>query len=187
MALSNQQQIFLNQLKRNKGDTYKTIADVGLEADHFYSWKEDLSFALAYKKTVQNIITVLNQENYVGALRKINEAVQNGVRQDMVTHSHKVMSNGESFFEVKTTSKYLGVPAEILKLCLQQNSISQAITLLCNEGVIPAALAEKINLKAEEITEEMAKVFDGESNVESLNESRLVGIIQGAVLGGSED
>lgn len=186
MALTTEQERFLIKYVNAKGNVYQALEEMGLEINHLMMWKENQEFEFRYKETVQKVLTFLNQQNYMIGVRKLNEALTYGLKQDTITHSHKILDTGETQYEVKKTTKNLGVTPEILKLALQESTIVKAINTLVNNGVIPNSIARKILLKSEELATEMQKAFTI-NDEETINESRALSIIKTAILGATNE
>jgi hypothetical protein len=189
MALTEEQQRFLLRYTNNKGDFYKTIETMGLELSHVTSWQSsDHAFASEYKKTKQIIIQHLKEENYMLAVLKINDALINGVSQDTVENTHRIGGtdndgNDVTVFQVKRTTKNLGVPSWAIRESLQESSIVKAVNTLAAEGVIPTTIARKILSSANKISNEIIESFDISSESEYVNDKKVISLIQAAVLG----
>jgi hypothetical protein len=189
MNMTNEQQRFLSRYINNKGDFYKTVESMGLDAAHILSWQQNYKeFDKTFRETKRIVLQHLKDENYMMAALRINDILVNGLTHHTVTQKHRVIDDeGNSEFEVTRTSKQLGVPSEYIKMALQESSIVKAVNTLSAEGVIPASIARKILQSAEKISKEIIDSFDIDSNSEYLSDKKAIALIKAAVLSGSDD
>jgi hypothetical protein len=185
MNMTNEQQRFLSRYINNKGDFYKTVESMGLDAAHILSWQQNYKeFDKTFRETKRIVLQHLKDENYMMATLRINDALVNGVTHHTVTQKHRVIDDeGNSEFEVTRTSKQLGVPSEYIKMALQESSIVKAVNTLSAEGVIPASIARKILQSANKISEEIVASFDVSTDSEFINDKKAINLIRAAVLG----
>ncbi len=182
--LNDTQERFITRYVNNNGDAYKALDSLGLEMNHLHVWRRDLQFDRAYRKTQQQVIRQINQDNYMIGLRKLNHILTNGVFQ--VTTTYKKEEGGEHGDKMTTTrvEKQLGVPMEALRLALQNGSIIQAINTLQNQGMLPDEMANQIMVTADQIVGDLQKALDkAEEDELKMDEDRVVGMFKTAVLG----
>lgn len=189
MNLTNEQQRFLSRYVNNKGDFYKTVESMGLDAAHIISWQQNYKeFDNTFRETKRIVLQHLKDENYMMAILKINDALINGVTHHTVTQKHRVVDDkGNSEFEVTRTSKQVGVPSWAVQEALKESSIVKAVNTLSAEGVIPASIARRILQSANKISEEIVASFDVSPDSEFISDKKAVALIKQAILGASED
>lgn len=185
MSLTPEQQRFLSRYINNKGDFYKTVESMGLDAAHIISWQNAYKdFDKEFRETKRIVLQHLKDENYMLSLLRINEALQNGVTQHTVTQKHRIVDDeGNSEFETIRTTKHAGVPAWAIQESLKESSIVKAVNTLASEGVIPSAIARKILQSANKITNEIVESFDISPDAEFINDKKAIALIRAAVLG----
>lgn len=186
--LTDNQQIFLNQYIRSNGDFYGVADKMGLEVEHVISWQSNPDFEIAYREAKANVIAHLRNENYLLGLRKVNDALQNGVHQHTVTTKHKyidVDAGGDEAteYEVTRVTKNLGVPGWAIKEALQESSLIKAINTLASEGVLAPPIAKKILQAANRISEDIRGAFEVSRDDDYISEKKAINLIRAAVLG----
>jgi DNA-binding transcriptional ArsR family regulator len=184
MSLTTEQQRFINRYINSKGNFYQTIDSLGLELAHVLSWQEtNLYFSKAYSEAKQQILCFLREENYITAVRELNEVLKNGVSVHSVTQKHKSSEKDGDSFEVTKSTKNLGVPMSAISEALKESSIVKAVNTLANEGVIPTTIAKRILQAASKISVDITTAFDVEKETEYVDESKAIALIKAAVLG----
>jgi hypothetical protein len=184
MGLTPEQQRFLSRYINNKGDFYKTIESMGLDASHIISWQQTYKeFESQFRETKRIVLQHLKDENYMMSLLRINEALQNGITQHTITQKHRIIDDGNSEFETTRTTKHLGVPAWAIQESLKESSIVKAVNTLASEGVIPSAIARKILNSANKISNEIIESFDISPDAEFINDKKAIALIKAAILG----
>lgn len=183
--LTDTQQLFLNQYIRTNGDFYGVADRMGLETEHVISWQSNPEFEQAYRTAKTCVIAHLKNENYLCALRKVNDALINGVQQTTVQTKHKYSEQTDepTEYEVTRSTKNLGVPGWAIKEALQEHSIIKAVTTLASEGVLPAPIAKRILQTANRISEEVRASFDAGADNDHVSEKQAINLIRAAVLG----
>lgn len=192
--LSEEQQRFLIRYINNKGDFYGTVESMGLDIAHITNWRQvSKQFDREYTEAKRSVIEFIKDENYITALRKLNDVLLNGVTQSQVVQKHIIADDdnredGEgvakkSAFEVTRTSKHLGVPGYAIKMALEESSILKAVQTLVNEGVIPAEIARNITGAANRISDEISKSFGVSKDSDYANDKKAIALIRAAVLG----
>lgn len=184
MALNDTQNLFIQKFICSRGDIYKTLESLGLDLVHLLAWRENVEFEELYRDVTNKIILHLRQESFLISVQKINDVVKNGVKEETFTQEHGVDFAGNNYFKAKKTVKNIGVPANYLKLALSESSITKAIQVLANEGVLPMSLAKEIMQKADNISSDIAKSFDRENDngANLISEQKIISYIKQAVL-----
>jgi hypothetical protein len=186
MELTIEQRIFLERYLATRGDINRIMEDMRLTINDLMHWRKQESFEKEFTQTKQNLMSFLNSENKITALRNLNEGLRNGMRQDSVQHTHKV-EKGISSFDIKRTTKKVNISPELIRLALSQSSIMQAINTLTTEGILPEGIARKILSKSEEIAGEMQKAFAHDSTADVMPQDLAVSLIKAAVLGSNDN
>lgn len=199
--LNKEQEIFLQRYINRKGDVYGVLDSMGLESHHLMMWREIKEFELRYKDTQRKLIQFLNSENYITGLRRLNEILDSGVSDEIITRKERVLRNPKfdpeknpheppviQEYEVSQKIVKKGIPPQMIQLALQQNTIIQAINVLTNQGIIPENIARKILSKSEDISKEMQSAFDVDSSKEEImTQSKAVNLMKQAILKGVND
>ena len=187
MALSEAQNRFLERLKRNKLDIEGTLESMGLDTVHLMAWQENPEFDLEYRSVVRQIIQYLNQENYVNAIRKLNDALINGTRE-YTSKEISLYDTENNYIGTKreNSQKYIKTPAWAIKEAMKETSLETAINQLANEGVLPTTVARKILLEADKITKKLQDSFEVSSDADLITEQKAITLIKQAVLNTNE-
>lgn len=187
--LTIEQQRFIHRYVENKGDFYKTVETMGVELNHIMSWQQTSDeFNREYRQAKQFIIDTLKQENYMTALLRVNQALNNGVNEFTVTNKHRIVGVNDageqlSEYEVVKTNKHVGVPSWAINAALKESSIVKAVNTLASEGVLPSNVARKILNAANKIGEEIKNSFDISPDSEYINDKKAISLIKQAILG----
>lgn len=184
MALSEEQKRFLERLKRNKLDIDTTLQGMGLDTVHLMAWQENPQFDLEYRSVVRAIIQYLNQENYINAIRKLNDALVNGTRE--YNSKEIALYDSENNYigtKRENTQKYIKTPAWAIKEALKESNLEKAINQLANEGILPSAIARRIIAESDKITKALQDSFEITSDSEMITEQKAIGLIRAAVMG----
>jgi hypothetical protein len=200
--LSNDQLIFIERYQNEKGDAHKVLDSMGLETCHLISWRSNNDFEKLYKETQRKIINFLNSENYITGLRRLNQILDSGVSDEVVTTKQRVVQNPNfkgladditgDIPSVLVTNEYevtrkvvkKGIPPQMISLAIQQNTIVQALNVLTNQGILPESIARKILAKSEEISKEMQAAFSTEKDTEQMTQAKAIELMKMAVLKG---
>jgi hypothetical protein len=206
--LTDQQKIFLERYQNEKGDVHKVLNSMDLEIHHLISWRSLKNFEIEYKDTQRKVVSFLNSENYVMGLRRLNEVLETGVSDEVVTTKQRVIqkpllkrddedSSGQSddndeivvFNEYEVTRKVIkkGIPPQMITLAVQQNTVVQALNVLTTQGIIPEDIARKLLAKSEEIAKDMQAAFAVEKETEQMTQAKAIELMKQAVLRGVAD
>lgn len=191
-----QQLVFLERYLNEKGDVDKVLKSMSLEMNHFLSWRKDREFDSKYKDTQRVLISHLNCENYIMGLRRLNEILNKGYQEEVVSVKQRVIQkpiladddddNIVSIVEYEVDRKSIKkpIPPQMISLALQQNSLIQAINTLSTQGILPDKVARQLMAKSEEIANQMQSVFEAKDDNQKMSENKAIELIKKAILKG---
>lgn len=181
--LTETQNRFLVRYANFKGDAYKALDSLGLEVNHLMNWRMNKNFDLEYRKKSQEVLSFLNQENYMNGVRQLNTILINGIVQESISYKKEIDAEGNEKYITTKTEKRLGVPLEAIKLAISHDDIIRAVNTLQNQGILPNEISNNILIHSEEIAAKMRSSFDTENDGDKLDDERVVNLLKSAVLG----
>ena len=193
MTVATQKKVFLDELL-SVGDENQTCKSLGLDLALILEWSQkDDAFRLKKKQVLEyyseNIVTRIS----VAALKALNEVLENG---DLaVTHSTTnkqildLEGNIQRLQNKTISSKRNEHPAWAVKAGVQlhminklENSISQSLSTLIENNVIPENLKEQILQVLDKNDEQIQNIFSGNVKKTNITEEML-SAIQAQLLG----